>query len=122
MATPADEREGLKPRSAPELRCAVCHDSAAGAACCERCGTWVHEDCRVDGRCPTLGCGVRLAPLGQRLDPTDWRPLALLLLPLPLALVVGAVVEDVGIGLFVGVLASVVLWRLCYREDRSGPP
>lgn len=107
----------------PELRCAVCRDSAAGAARCERCGTWVHDECRgPTGVCPTLGCGLRRAVEREQLDPGDWRPLSLIVLPFPLAatLVVAGLGEPAA--MLVGVATSVVLWRACFREDRFGPP
>lgn len=45
-----------------ELRCAYCHDAAAGARACEGCGTLLHPGClKESGGCPTLGC-ARAAP------------------------------------------------------------
>lgn len=93
----------------PELRCAVCRDSAAGAARCERCGTWVHDECRgPTGVCPTLGCGPApaqqvTAPFEQP-DPNDWRPLALVL-PLLLG---GLLLYRPSIGRWAFVVAALV--------------
>ena len=57
-------------RSAPELRCAYCHDRIGAAVePCVGCGAVFHPDCRATlGGCPTLGCR-RVAP-ALRIQPT----------------------------------------------------
>ena len=51
--------ERTRPRSSPDLRCAVCHDALLVAPqVCPDCATLTHPECGEElGRCPTLGCG-----------------------------------------------------------------
>ncbi len=67
----------LRERANEQTTCVWCHASAppAEAISCAGCGALYHAACRDEaGRCGTIGCGARFAPVAPRLPAREYVP------------------------------------------------